>query len=82
MGDNKILPDGIYLTGKVDKKFSPEPKQGQTRKYKVLINLADYREKQEVSIPFVDYEKIQVGDDFRSRCQYNCFNNRVYWSLT
>lgn len=79
MSEKTVLPDGIYLNGIVDAKYSPEPKQGQQRKYKVLVNMAGYREKQEVTLSFADYEKLQIGESFKCLCTFGIFNNRIYW---
>lgn len=79
MAEDKTLA-GIFIVGIIDSKRIQENKDRPTQ-FKILINVPGQQNKPEVSVNAQDYEKLQIGEQFKGSVRpYS--KSGIFWTVT
>lgn len=78
MAEEKII-SGIFIAGIIDSKRILEIKDRPTQ-FKVLINVPGQQNKPEVTVNAQDYEKLQIGEQFKGAVRpYS--KTAIFWTI-
>lgn len=78
MAEDKTIA-GIFIAGIIDSKRIQEIKDRPTQ-FKVLINVPGQQNKPEVTVNAQDYEKLQVGEQFKGSVRpYS--KSGIFWTV-
>lgn len=78
MAEEKTI-SGIFIVGIIDSKRIQEIKNLPTQ-FKVLINVPGQQNKPEVTVDAQDYERLQVGEQFKGSVRpYS--KSAIFWTV-